>query len=538
MTTNPLPIYYQRRCTHTVHVGKRDAEIGGRAPILVQTMTDTPTLDVEASTAQALRLARAGAAMVRLTAQTAHHAEALGEIRRRMDEAGCSIPLSADIHFNPAAAFEAAKHVEKVRINPGNFADPGRTFRKLEYTDDEYAAEQERIAGKLRPLLELCRKRGTALRLGVNHGSLSDRIMSRYGDTPEGMVESAMEYLRICRAENFDNVVVSIKASNVVVMTNTVRLLAKAMEKEGMDYPLHLGVTEAGDGEDARIKSAAGIGSLLTDGIGDTIRVSLSEPPENEIPVAYTLLAHISAIATRNRKAGAADSPYDFGACGLEPVDGDIYIHGVDAPEKAPEAAITASDPIEWRRRLARYIDAGHRTPVTARLAYPLSLRGEALAIAAASDMGTLLPTPLPLLAGIHIDAPGASPEERTALSLSIMQACRRRITRTEYIACPGCGRTLFDLRETLGKVKNATAHLTGLKIAVMGCVVNGPGEMADADYGYVGAAAGHVSLYRRHECVRRNIPQDQAVDALVQLIKDSGDWKEPQPGENTKEQQ
>lgn len=528
MTGNVQPIYYRRRSTHKVCVGVGGTAIGGKSPILVQSMTDTPTLDVEASTAQVLRLVRAGAGLVRLTAQTAHHAYALGDIRQHLDAVGCHVPLCADIHFNPNAAFEAAKHVEKVRINPGNFADPGRTFVKLEYTDEEYAAEQERIAERLRPLLALCRERKVALRLGVNHGSLSDRIMSRYGDTPEGMAESAMEYLRICRAANFEDVVVSIKASNVVVMTHTVRLLVAAMEAEGMDFPLHLGVTEAGDGEDARVKSAAGIGSLLTDGIGDTIRVSLSEPPECEIPVAYTLLAHTDAVARRNAAMPMNKLSYDFGACGLEPISGDIYVHGVDDPKTAPSTVLSACDAIEWRRRLAEYLDKGNREPVMARLTYSMSLRGTALVLAVAADLGALLLNPLPLLAGIQVTAPGASDAELSRLLLSVMQACRRRITRTEYIACPGCGRTLFDLRDTLENVRRATSHLTGLKIAVMGCVVNGPGEMADADYGYVGAAAGHVSLYRRRECVRRNIPQADAVQALIQLIKDCGDWKDP----------
>ncbi len=528
MTGNVQPIYYRRRSTHKVCVGVGGTAIGGKSPILVQSMTDTPTLDVEASTAQVLRLVRAGAGLVRLTAQTAHHAYALGDIRQHLDAVGCHVPLCADIHFNPNAAFEAAKHVEKVRINPGNFADPGRTFAKLEYTDEEYAAEQQRIAERLRPLLALCRERKVALRLGVNHGSLSDRIMSRYGDTPEGMAESAMEYLRICRAANFEDVVVSIKASNVVVMTHTVRLLVAAMEAEGMDFPLHLGVTEAGDGEDARVKSAAGIGSLLTDGIGDTIRVSLSEPPECEIPVAYTLLAHTDAVARRNAAMPMNKLSYDFGACGLEPISGDIYVHGVDDPKTAPSTVLSACDAIEWRRRLAEYLDKGNREPVMARLTYSMSLRGTALVLAVAADLGALLLNPLPLLAGIQVTAPGASDAELSRLLLSVMQACRRRITRTEYIACPGCGRTLFDLRDTLENVRRATSHLTGLKIAVMGCVVNGPGEMADADYGYVGAAAGHVSLYRRRECVRRNIPQADAVQALIQLIKDCGDWKDP----------
>lgn len=528
MNHNIQPIYYRRRPTHKVCIGTAGTAMGGKSPVLVQTMTDTPTLDIEASTAQVLSLVRAGAELVRLTAQTAHHADALGDIRRHLDAVGCHVPLCADIHFNPNAAFEAAKHVEKVRINPGNFADPGRTFAKLEYTDEEYSAEQERIAERLRPLLTLCRERNVALRLGVNHGSLSDRIMSRYGDTPEGMVESAMEYLRICCAEDFKDVVVSIKASNVVVMTHTVRLLVAAMDAEGMDFPLHLGVTEAGDGEDARVKSAAGIGSLLVDGIGDTIRVSLSEPPECEIPVAHTLLAYTDIVASRNTAIGSCDTMYDFGACGLEPLTGDIYVHGVDSLESAPSRILTACDAIELRRRLAEYIDMGNREPVMARLAYSMELTGTALTVAVAADIGALLLNPLPLLAGIQVVAPGVGTSELSRLLLSVMQACRRRITHTEYIACPGCGRTLFDLRDTLERVRQATSHLTGLKIAVMGCVVNGPGEMADADYGYVGAAAGHVSLYRRRQCVRRNIPQAEAVQALIQLIKDCGDWKEP----------
>ena len=387
----------RRRKTHEVRVG--NIGIGGQNPVRVQSMCTTSTMDTDGCVQQILAIARAGGELVRLTTQGVREAENMRIIRERVRAAGCDVPLVADVHFNPAVADVAARYCEKVRINPGNYVDAARKFKNLEYTDEEYAAELQKIEDRLIPFLNICREYGTAVRIGVNHGSLSDRIMSRYGDTPEGIVESCMEFLRVCVRENFNNVVVSIKASNTVVMVESVRLLCRTMDAEGMTFPLHLGVTEAGEGEDGRLKSAVGIGALLIDGIGDTIRVSLSEPPENEIPVAYSLL-----------------------------------------------------------------------------------------------------------------------------------QAARLRFTKTEYISCPGCGRTLYDLPATIQRIKAATSHLTGLKIAIMGCIVNGPGEMADADYGYVGAARGKVSLYRAKECVEKNIPEEEAVERLLELIGPSP--RSPRGGE------
>ena len=508
-----MNISYRRRPTGAVHIGH--VTIGEGRPVAIQSMTNTPTMDVEASAAQCLAIARAGADIVRLTAQTPAHARVLGDIRSRVRDAGCDIPLVADIHFNPAAAFTAAEQVEKVRINPGNFADPGRTFVKLEYTDEEYAAELRRIRDKFKPLLDLCRERHTALRIGVNHGSLSDRIMSRYGDTPAGMVESAMEFLRICRDEHFTDVVISIKASNVVVMTTTVRLLVEAMDAEDMHYPLHLGVTEAGDGEDARIKSAVGIGSLLADGIGDTIRVSLTEAPEHEVPVARMLLDH---IATRGAHT-AAEGNYERREPGSD-VPLVIGLDRADVPEGWQH--ITAAHPDIIGQVRAAAAPSG-RIAVTA--VYPAGMSADEVLIAASVDLGSLL---LDGLAdAIEIQAPSLTDDERNTLALGILQATRRRISKTEYIACPGCGRTLYDLQQVLAAVKAATSHLKGLKIGVMGCIVNGPGELADADYGYVGAGPGRVSLYRGKECVVKNIPSDEALPRLIQLIKDNGDWRD-----------
>ena len=378
----------QRRKTHEVRVG--NIGIGGDNPVRVQSMCTTPTMDTDGCVQQILAIAKAGGELVRLTTQGIREAENMRIIRDRVRAAGCDVPLVADVHFNPAVADVAALYCDKVRINPGNYVDAARKFKKLEYTDEEYAAELQKIEQRLVPFLNICREHGTAIRIGVNHGSLSDRIMSHYGDTPAGIVESCMEFLRICMKEHFMDVVVSIKASNTVIMVESVRLLVERMEAEGMTFPLHLGVTEAGEGEDGRLKSAVGIGALLIDGIGDTIRVSLSEPPENEIPVAYSLL-----------------------------------------------------------------------------------------------------------------------------------QSARMRMTKTEYISCPGCGRTLYNLQETIHRIKEATADIRPMKIAIMGCIVNGPGEMADADYGYVGAARGKVSLYRGKQCVEMNIPEDQAVDKLLALIRE-----------------
>ena len=386
----------QRRKSTLVHVG--NLTIGGDAPVRVQSMATVSTLDTENAVAQAIKIIEAGGELVRFTTQGTREAENLRNIKAELVKRGYDTPIVADVHFNANVADVAALYADKVRINPGNYVDPARKFDKIDYTDEEYVEELKKIEHRLVPFLNLCREHKTAIRIGVNHGSLSDRIMSRYGDTPEGIVESCMEFLRICQRERFDDVVVSIKASNTVVMVHSVRLLVKAMDAEDMHYPLHLGVTEAGEGEDGRIKSAVGIGALLADGIGDTIRVSLSEEPEAEIPVAY-----------------------------------------------------------------------------------------------------------------------------------AILQAARLRITKTEYISCPGCGRTLYNLQETIARVKAATSHLVGLKIAIMGCIVNGPGEMADADYGYVGAGPGRISLYKGKECVEKNIPEAEAVERLLELIEKTAPSNLPQ---------
>lgn len=511
-----------RRKTVTVSVG--NTTIGGQNPVRVQSMTNTSTLDTEASVNQCLAIAGSGADIVRLTAQGVAQARNLGEIKRQLREKNCSIPLVADIHFNPAAAFEAAVQVEKVRINPGNFVDPGRTFKKLSYTEEEYAEEIKKISDKLIPFLRLCRENSTAIRLGVNHGSLSDRIMSRYGDTPAGMVESAMEFLRVCRSEDFNDVVISIKASNVVVMTETVRRLVVAMDAEDMHYPLHLGVTEAGDAEDGRVKSAVGIGSLLVDGIGDTIRVSLSEAPENEVPVARMLLQHIDRITSDELKS--ATSPQLPYIVSDRPTP---LAFGVDFDEQnLPEGydivhASRLNAVAEMRKRFAERFSEGVISPTIIKISYPEDMDVDNLTLAASVDFGSLLLDGVG--DGIWIDAPNIDRSKIMSIELSILQAARRRTSKTEYIACPGCGRTMFDLQSVLQTIKAGTSHLKGLKIGVMGCIVNGPGEMADADYGYVGAAAGCISLYKGKECVVKNIPADEALPKLVQLIKDNGDW-------------
>lgn len=521
----------RRRSVCQAHVA--DIVIGAPEPVLIQSMTTTSTLDTEASVDQAAVIAASGAGMVRLTAQGVAHAANLGNIRAGLRARGVNVPLVADIHFNPAAAFEAARHVEKVRINPGNFFDPGRTFRKMEFTDQEYAAELERIREKFIPFLDLCRENGTAIRIGVNHGSLSDRIMSRFGDGAEGMVESALEYLRICRDCGFSDVVVSIKASDVPVMTDTVRLLAERMEAEDMAFPLHLGVTEAGNALEGRIKSAVGIGSLLLDGIGDTIRVSLSEPPENEVPVARMIVDHcMEALAAgdgpdRSRSKGRRPSTQS--ATGIGGLADTVIIDDGISLEDVRRAGdlhiVEASGPSavsDIRRRIDSLTDD---KPVVALISYPGITDRDLLTVKAAVDFGSLL------LAGyrdaIAIDAPALTDAERTTLARNIVQAAGLARYQAEIVACPGCGRTLFALPEALEKVKSACLHLKHLKIAVMGCIVNGPGEMAGADYGYVGAAAGNVSIYRGTECVIKNIPQGEALDALTDLIKADGKWIE-----------
>ena len=542
-------------------------------------MANVSTMDTDASVVQAISMARAGAEYIRFTAQGVREARNLGLIRRRLNELGCHTPLVADIHFNPKAADVAAEFVEKVRINPGNYVDGARTFR-ADYTDEDFAEGVRKIRERFVPFLRLCRAHGTAIRIGVNHGSLSDRIMSRFGDTPEGMTESCMEFLRLCREEQFDDVVISIKASNTVVMVRTVRLLVRTMDREGMHYPLHLGVTEAGNDEDGRIKSAVGIGALLTDGIGDTIRVSLSEPPEAEIPVARELIDHIN----RTRAEEYAPMPADFEGTetdyfrrtrmvgdiggGRQPVVLAEYTNGEEPDETLrpdylrhlPDGTFTSTkdkrrtvpaphfveltpDELTDSRLEALNTDESsviilrsvHTDSVNETRAAILRLRAAAcqapvilrrdyheadldrLRIAASADLGVLLIDGI--ADGLLLTQSGHSTPDTDRLAFGILQATRRRMSRTEYISCPGCGRTLYDLHQTISRIKAATGHLKGVKIGIMGCIVNGPGEMADADYGYVGAGPGRVSLYRGKECVLRSIPESEAVDRLLELI-------------------
>ncbi len=453
---------YQRRYTTVAHVGP--VAIGGDNPIRIQSMTTTNTNDTEACVAQAKRIIAAGGELVRLTTQGTREAENMRNISQALKEQGIMTPLVADVHFNARVADVAAQYCEKVRINPGNYVDPARTFRHLEYTDEEYQSELQKIDARLVPFINICKQHHTAVRIGVNHGSLSDRIMSRYGDTPAGIVESCMEFLRIFRREDFADVVISIKASNTVVMVQSVRLLVEAMDREDMHYPLHLGVTEAGEGEDGRIKSAVGIGALLTEGIGDTIRVSLSEEPECEIPVARQLVDLIPECARLRSEA---------------------------------EAAIS-DDTIRLQ------LDAANM---------------EQLQLKAAMAVGALLIDRK--ATKLVITSPLLTEEQAVTLADAILQAARIKFTKTEYISCPGCGRTLYNLQDTIRRIKAATAHLVGLKIGIMGCIVNGPGEMADADYGYVGAGPGRISLYRQKECVEKNIPEAEAVEKLLQLIEE-----------------
>ena len=571
---------YIRRKSSTVEIG--NIPLGGDNPIRIQSMTSTSTLDTEGSVAQCKRIFDAGADYVRLTAQGVREAENIGVIRQRLHDDGYTKPLVADIHFNPKAAFAAAVTTDKVRINPGNFVDAARTFKKLEYTDEEYREEIQKIDKALIPFLEICREHNTAVRLGVNHGSLSDRIMSRYGDTPAGMVESAMEFLRICCRVKFYNVVISIKASNTVIMVETVRRLIKAMDEENMHFPLHLGVTEAGDGEDGRIKSAVGIGALLSEGIGDTIRVSLSEDPELEIPVARKLVDYITARAghapihgtfaqtynyiepqRRTTKAvgpvGGGKQPVVLTALSREELKGyklqpdytleecRTHADGINwmeadasadaetvarAAEATPDTVILLTsrhqNPVgELQSFIHRLTDCGCTVPVVVRMSYNDS-EAEDVQIKAGADFGTLFINRL--ADGILLEAPQLKDKaDAVRYAFGILQAARLRVSKTEFISCPSCGRTLFDLQQTVREIKAATSHLKGLKIGIMGCIVNGPGEMADADYGYVGAAVGKVSLYKNKECIERNIPQEEALTHLIDLIKANGDWTDPE---------
>lgn len=616
---------YKRRAATVAHVGRLN--IGGDNPVRVQSMTTTSTLDTEGSVAQCKRIIDAGGELVRLTTQGRREAENLANISRQLRAEGYTQPLCADIHFNANVADVAACHTEKVRINPGNYVDPARTFKHLEYTDEQYAQELEKIEERLTTFIDLCKEHHTAVRIGVNHGSLSDRIMSRYGDTPEGIVESCMEFLRIFRKHNFDDVVISIKASNTVVMVRSVRLLVAEMDREDMHYPLHLGVTEAGEGEDGRIKSAVGIGALLADGIGDTIRVSLSEEPEAEIPVAKHLVRYIRrkqghllvpGVQAKNfdylrperRKTQAVgpiggtqppvvivsevqgakegvtqgqealrpdyiyvgqqmpDQPVegqryivDFNAFGQElqkhmdvadymfpifPYNAMPYISAV--PDTAPiflvlpygscaeeyKACLKANPNVvvvvpsqhqnrlgEQRALVHELMAEGIENPVVFAQAYKHSQQEKAdLQLEAAADMGALMMDGL--TDGLWLMNDGdIAMQDLTDTAYAILQAGRLRMVKTEYISCPGCGRTLYDLRTTIARVKEATKSMKGLKIGIMGCIVNGPGEMADADYGYVGAGVGRIALYRGKVCVERGIPEAEAVEHLLQLIKE-----------------
>lgn len=513
---------FARAGTRQVRIGR--VFIGGKNPVAVQSMTNTDTIDTDACVAQIGRIHAAGCDIVRLTAPGRREAQNLELIAVKARGAGLgNVALVADIHFTPDAALVAARYVDKVRINPGNYD-----------------------ILRLPELLEICRERRIPIRIGVNHGSLSPRMVEKYGDTPKGMVESAMEFLRECRRLDFHDIVVSMKSSNVRVMVHAYRLLVAAMAGEGMDYPLHLGITEAGDGAEGRIRSAVGIGALMADGIGDTIRVSLTEPPENEIPVANAIVKYFEgreqAECLQDIKDETVYNPYEYTR---RQTDAAGNIGGNNVPvlygeldEMAKQAladgrisvieSAGGNAPAGWRAAVLNMTALGDSRPVILHKKYSEQSL-DALRIKAACDFGMAFIDGL--ADGIWIEnepAHGITQDDIDCMSFSILQAARVRMTRTEYIACPGCGRTLFDLQTTLAAVREVTSHLTHLKIAVMGCIVNGPGEMADADYGYVGEGRGKVSLYKGKEVMLRSIPQSEAVDALVELIKISGDWKDP----------
>ena len=487
---------YKRRVAHEVRIG--EVCIGSSHPIAVQSMTNTATADTQESVAQVERIAQAGAPIVRLTAQGRKEGENLQNIMLRLRKDGCCAAIVADIHFVPEVAAIAAQYVDKVRINPGNY----RTSN-----------------GELQSLIAQCKERGVALRIGVNHGSLAKRIFDEFGDTPEGMVISAMEFLKVCREENFDQVVVSMKSSNTRVMVHAYRLLVEAMEKEGMTYPVHLGVTEAGNGLEGRIKSAVGIGALLSDGIGDTIRVSLTEAPENEVPVAQMIVEHYAqreGVFEVKHPERYSYTEYRRRSDVTTPITHDELTEEfcvIEAQSKNPTAELRAA-----------ILNMDGTQPVVVKCRYEQT-SAEVVGVKAAADLGVLF---LDGLAdGIWVDAPNLSEEQVRDIELMILQAARVRFSHTEYIACPSCGRTLYDIEKTLADIKSRTNHLKNLKIGIMGCVVNGPGEMADADYGYVGAAAGRITLYKGREVVERNIPQEEAIERLVELIKRNGDWVE-----------
>ena len=629
---------YSRSRTREVMVG--NVGVGGDNPIRIQSMTTTDTMDTQATVEQSIRMIEAGCEIVRITAPSKKDAENLQNIKDELRARGYDTPLVADIHFTPNAAEIAARIVEKVRVNPGNYADK-KKFEELEYTDETYQQELQRIKERFIPLVRICKEEGTAMRIGTNHGSLSDRILGRYGDTPLGMVESALEFLRICQEEDYHNIILSMKASNTQVMVQAYRLLIVKMKEENMNYPLHLGVTEAGEGEDGRIKSAVGIGTLLEDGIGDTVRVSLTEEPEFEIPVARELVRRYDTRKKHQNISSISDYPIDsynyirresnkvlnigekqvpivmadfslkkklspasFFALGYrysvptdkwnigdmacdyvflgdEEIDFNIpgtlgivyhydtwlkhqnedrvypflthkqYLENptlskhinivyaclpdlstelIDRLKSDPTAVLlidswNAHGMAEQRRLFVELINQKCTVPVIIGRAYGNLKEGE-LQLHAATDMGALLLDGLG--DGVFIAAENCGSDQTVnQTAFGILQATRTRISKTEYISCPSCGRTLFDLQETTAKIRAKTNHLKGVKIGIMGCIVNGPGEMADADYGYVGTGVGKITLYKEKEVVQRNIPEEQAVDALIDLIKSYGDWVE-----------
>ena len=591
----PNQFNYTRRPSDTIQIGT--LLLGGKNPVRVQSMANTDTNDIENSVAQCIRIVEAGGEIVRFTTQGIREAESIGKIHAALREQNYTVPLVADIHFNANAADVAAKNVEKVRINPGNYVGSIKIGDPSDYTEREFATEYEKIRSRFIPFLNICKEHGTTIRLGVNHGSLSERMMNRYGDTSRGMVESCMEFLNICREENFNRVVISMKTSNTVMMVQTVRLLVDEMEKADLHFPLHLGVTEAGDGEDGRIKSSVGIGALLADGIGDTIRVSLSEEPEIEIPVGRLLVSYISdrtnqdqIIATESnllsryeysrRKTHAvaniggdnvpvviasSDGSYavvpdyilsDKKVLGLNGESYPLYaVENIKAlPQdtaeikflnlKYPDLNPEILGLLKERTDLVVLLHTHHsngvgeqraffHTLLNAGLTVPVILCREYtenelqyLQIKSAADLGVLFIDGFG--DGIFLQNKGTiSVEAINSVAFGILQASRVRVTKTEFISCPSCGRTMFNLQTVVARVKARTSHLTGLKIGIMGCIVNGPGEMADADYGYVGAGRGKVSLYKKKECLERNIPEDEAVGKLIDLIKVNGDWHE-----------
>lgn len=608
---------YQRIATKEVIIGNRP--VGGANPVRLQSMTNTDTNDVAATVEQCIRIVDAGGDYVRITAQGVKEAETLNSIKQELLKRGYTNPIVADIHFNPKAAEVSAQFIEKVRINPGNYTDK-RNAGQLSFSDEEYTAELDKIRQNLKPLLDVCREKRVAIRIGVNHGSLSQRVMSRYGDTPLGLVMSLIEFLHICRAEDFHQLVLSIKASNTRVMLQACRLLVQKMKEEGFCYPVHLGVTEAGEGEDGRLKSAAGIGTLLVDGIGDTVRVSLTEAPEAEIPVARKIVDYCAAGGHVDSAIAIHKLPYNpfeytrrqtiavnqIGGGRLPIVIGSVDSSvTIDGYLQKPDYLLFSQDPgkkifdevsrvtpncilpygsnskglgyplfsIDEFLRVNDHHDSCNfvkvacsdvkrlssipaGSPVVLLLEAPagVSMRLFRAAIVTMEKIGVRFPVVLKvtnasadletfqvqtacdagglfldgLADGIWIESTGNIDQTITSnVAFGILQATRARFTRTEFISCPSCGRTLFDIQTTVKEIRQRTGHLSNLKIGIMGCIVNGPGEMADADYGYVGAGRGLITLYKDREVVKRNIPEHKAVDELIELIKVSGDWKE-----------